>query len=354
MKLRIAVIPGDGIGKEVVAEGLKVLKKLEELSRVSFEFKEYPFGAEHYLKTGETLPDWAIEEFKKFDAIYFGAIGDPRVKPGILERGILLKMRFELDLYVNLRPVKLYHPRLTPLKGKNKIDIVFVRENTEGLYAGAGGFLRKGTPQEIAVQEMINTRFGVERVIRFAFEYAKRSGRKKVTLVDKANVLTYAHDLWERVFAEVSQEYDLETDHYYVDAMAMKMIRSPESFDVVVTPNMFGDILTDLGAEIVGGLGIAASGNINPETTGMFEPVHGSAPDIAGKRIANPLAAILSASMMLEYLNLEKESKWIEEAVKRAIAENKVTPDMNGNLKTYEVGDWVVKFLEVVANEEEG
>ncbi|WP_099209729.1 3-isopropylmalate dehydrogenase [Thermococcus henrietii] len=347
--MRIAVVPGDGIGKEVVAEGLKVLGKVEELFNVSFDFEEFPFGAEHYLKTGETLPDWAVEELGRFDAIYFGAIGDPRVKPGVLEHGILLRLRFSLDLYVNLRPVKLYHPRLTPLKGKERIDMVFVRENTEGLYAGSGGFLRKGTPNEVAVQEMINTRHGVERAIRFAFEYAVKTGRKKVTLVDKANVLTYAHDLWERVFAEVSREYaDIETDHYYVDAMAMKMVRSPEVFEVVVTPNMFGDILTDLGAEIVGGLGLAASANVNPEGTGMFEPVHGSAPDIAGKGIANPLAAILTASLMLEHLGLGDAANAVEKAVEKVIAENRVTPDLGGNLSTSQVGDAVVEALEVV------
>ncbi|AAL81064.1 3-isopropylmalate dehydrogenase [Pyrococcus furiosus DSM 3638] len=352
--IKIAVIPGDGIGKEVVAEGLKVLRKIEELSNVKFDFQEYPFGAEHYLKTGETLPDWALEEFRHFDAIYFGAIGDPRVKPGILEHGILLKLRFSLDLYVNLRPVKLYHPKLTPLKGKEKIDMVFIRENTEGLYAGAGGFLRKGTPHEVAIQEMINTRFGVERTIRFAFEYAKTKGRKKVTLVDKANVLTYAHDLWQRVFKEVASEYqEIETDHYYVDAMAMKMIRSPEIFEVVVTPNMFGDILTDLGAEIVGGLGLAASGNINPRGVSMFEPVHGSAPDIAGKGIANPLAAILTAALMLEHLGLDREASLVEKAVAKTIEENKVTPDLGGELKTSEVGNEVVKNLEVLWDEGE-
>lgn len=353
MSFKIAVVRGDGIGKEVVGEGLKVLRKVEELSGVSFEFEEYPFGAEHYLKTGELLPDWAIEEFRKTDAIYFGAVGDPRVKPGVLEHGILLKMRFDLDLYVNLRPVKLYHPRLTPLKGKERIDMVFVRENTEGLYVGSGGFLRKGTRQEVAVQEMVNTRFGVERAVRFAFDYALKTGRKRVTLVDKANVLTYAHDLWERVFAEVAREYpNIETDHYYVDAMAMKMVRSPEVFEVVVTPNMFGDILTDLGAEIVGGLGLAASGNINPEGTGMFEPVHGSAPDIAGKGIANPLAAILTASLMLEHLGLDGESKLVEKAVERVITEGKLTPDMGGSLSTPQVGDEVVKALGVLWDEE--
>ncbi|AEC52256.1 3-isopropylmalate dehydrogenase 2 [Pyrococcus sp. NA2] len=350
--IKIAVIPGDGIGKEVVEEGVKVLEKIEELSGIKFDLHEYPFGAKHYLKTGELLPDWALEELREYDAIYFGAIGDPRVKPGILERGILLKLRFSLDLYINLRPVKLYHPKLTPLKGKTRIDMIFIRENTEGLYSGAGGFLRKGTKHEIAIQEMINTRFGVERVIRFAFEYARENGRKKVTLVDKANVLTYAHDLWQRVFSEVSLEYpEIDTDHYYVDAMAMKMIRSPEIFDVVVTPNMFGDILTDLGAEIVGGLGLAASGNINPRGVSMFEPVHGSAPDIAGKGIANPLAAILTVSLMLDFLGLKRESRLVEKAVTKVIEENKVTPDLGGKFKTNEVGNAVVNALEVLWDE---
>lgn len=339
---KIAVIPGDGIGRETVTEALKVMDALS----LPLQFDEFPFGAEYYLKTGKTLEDDDLEELKNFDAILLGAVGDPRVKPGILERGILLKLRFHFNMYVNLRPAKLLDARFTPLKNKRDIDIVFVRENTEGLYAGSGGFLHKNTEYEVAIQEMINTRRGVERIVRFAMEYARKKGRKKVTLCDKSNVLTYAHDLWQRVFWELGKRYeDIKKDHEYVDALAMKLVRSPERFDVIVTPNMFGDILTDLAAELTGGLGLAASGNINPEGLSMFEPVHGSAPDIAGKGMANPMATVLAVSMLLDFLGFEREAKVIEHAVSTALREGFLTPDMGGDKRTEEVGDYLARLV---------
>ncbi|OGQ04629.1 MAG: 3-isopropylmalate dehydrogenase, partial [Deltaproteobacteria bacterium RBG_19FT_COMBO_46_12] len=284
---KIAVIPGDGTGPEVVAEGLKVLKVVSEKFNFKYQLAHYDLGGDRYLKTGEVLPDSILEELKKVDVIYLGAIGHPDVKPGILEKGILLKTRFVLDQYINLRPVKLYPGVDTPLKDKRPedIDFVVVRENTEGAYLGAGGFHKKGTPDEIAIQEAIHTRKGVERCIRYAFEYCrKRNKKKKVTLCGKTNVLTYAFDLWERTFREVAKEYeDIETDYAHVDAICMWMVKNPEWFDVIVTDNMFGDIITDLGAMIQGGLGIAAGGNINPEGVSMFEPMGGSAPKYTGK-----------------------------------------------------------------------
>jgi len=342
---KIAVIPGDGIGNETVPVALEVLRSLA----LPLEFEEFPYGAEHYLATGEVLSDESLEKLGEFNAIFLGAVGDPRVKPGVLERGLLLKLRFHFDMYVNLRPAKLIDERFTPLKGRRAgdIDVVFVRENTEGLYSGAGGFLHRGTEDEVAVQEMLNTYRGTERVIRFAFEYAKTHGRRSVTLCDKSNVLVYSHDLWQRVFRKIGAEYsEVEKRHEYVDALAMKLVRNPESFDVIVTPNLFGDILTDLAAEIVGGLGLAASGNINPQGLSMFEPVHGSAPDIAGKGVANPLATVLAAAMMLDFLGFEEQAKAVELAVESAVRQGKVTPDMGGTLHTEEVGKYLAKFLE--------
>ncbi|GAB6099901.1 3-isopropylmalate dehydrogenase [Halanaerocella petrolearia] len=350
MTKRIAVIPGDGIGPEVVSQGVKVLEKIAELSELDFEFKEFPFGAEHYLETGELVTEEAKEELAEFDAIYLGAVGDPRVEPGVLEHGILLDLRFSFDQYINLRPIRLYDSRFTPLKDKNPadIDMMIVRENTEGLYSGVGGFLKKDTEDEVATQEMVNTYKGVERVTRYAYEYAKEQGQEqKLTLCDKSNVLTYAHDLWQRVFAELGEEYQaVEQDHMLVDAMTMKMIRNPEDFDVVVTCNMFGDIITDLGAEVQGGMGLAVSGNINPEGVSMFEPVHGSAPDIAGENKANPLAAVLAASMMVEILGYPEEAAQIEEAVQSSLQADQTTPDMGGNLTTDQVGDHICSLLE--------
>src|SRR4030042_1386339 len=276
---KIAVIPGDGTGPEVVGEGLKVLKAVAQAEGFKTELTEYDLGGERYLKTSETLPDAVLAELRQMDAIFLGAIGHPKVKPGILEKGILLRIRFELDLYINLRPVRLYPGVATPLrdKGPKEIDFVIVRENTEGLYAGAGGCLKKGTPDEVAIQESINTRKGVERCIRYAFEFCRRRANgKKLTLCGQTNVLTYAFDLWERAFQELAKEYpDITTDYAHVDAICMWMVKNPEWFDVIVTDNLFGDIITDLGAMIQGGMGIAAGGNINPEGTSMFEPIGG-------------------------------------------------------------------------------
>lgn len=345
----IAVIPGDGTGPEVINEGIKVLKAVGDKYGIKFKFVNYPYGAEHYLKTGEILPDSAIAEFKDFDAIYLGAVGDPRVKPGILERGLLLKLRFDLDLYVNLRPAQLYEGVWTPLKdkGPEHINFTVIRENTEGLYAGAGGFLYKGTKNEVATQEMICTRHGTERIIRFAFEYTRKYGReKKLTMVGKTNVLTYAHDLWARVFEEVSKEYpDVKTDYAHVDATCMWMVKNPEWFDVIVTDNMFGDIITDLAAIIQGGLGVAAGGNINPNGVSMFEPMGGSAPKYTGKNVINPIAAIEAGRLMLRFLGEEEASQAIQEAVKKTV---KMMKSMNAGQMGYsttEVGDLVVKHI---------
>jgi 3-isopropylmalate dehydrogenase len=349
MKKRIALIPGDGIGKEVIPEGVKVIKAAAEVEGVDLEFVNFDFGADRYLKDGHVLDDNDLEELKKFDAIYLGAVGDPRTPAGLLERGILLKLRFDLDLYLNERPIKLYDDKYCPLKDKKQedIDFIVIRENTEDLYCGAGGFLRKGTPQEVATQEMIATRFGAERAIRYAFEVArKRNKNKTVALCDKSNVLTYAHNLWLRTFNEVAKEYpDITTQHFYVDAICMKMVRNPDIFDVIVTPNMFGDIITDLGAEIQGGMGTAVSGNINPETVSMFEPVHGSAPDIAGQGIANPIATVLAGAQMMDTLGFGSIASKMEKAVIKAMEEKETTGDMGGKLSTSQAGDILAKFV---------
>jgi 3-isopropylmalate dehydrogenase len=347
---KIAVIPGDGTGPEVVSEGIKVLNAAASRDGFTLKLDTFDFGGDRFLKTGEVLPDSAADELRKFDAIFLGAIGHPDVKPGILEKGILLRLRFELDQYINLRPVKLYPGVACPLKdkGPEHIDFVVVRENTEGLYAGAGGFLKKGTPDEVAVQESINTRKGVERCIRYAFEYCrKRNREKKLTLCGKTNVLTYAFDLWERTFNEVSREYtDIKPDYAHVDAITMWFVKNPEWFDVIVTDNMFGDIITDLGAMIQGGMGIAAGGNINPEGVSMFEPIGGSAPKYAGQNKINPLAAISAAGLMLEYLGEEKTGRDIENAVMRVTQKDiKSLAAGQMGLSTTEVGDLVVKYL---------
>jgi 3-isopropylmalate dehydrogenase len=345
----IAVIPGDGTGPEVVNQGIKVLNAISKKFNIEFKFKEFPFGGEHYLNTGETLPDSAIEELRKFDAIYLGAIGHPKVKPGILEVGILLKLRFSLDQYINLRPVKLYPNVETPLANKKPedIDFVIVRENTEGLYLGAGGFLKKGTPDEVAIQEMINTRKGVERCIRYAFEFArKRNKAKKLTLCAKTNVLIYAHDLWMRAFEEVAKDYpDITTDYAHVDATTMWMVKNPEWFDVIVTCNMFGDIITDLGAMIQGGMGIAAGGNINPEGVSMFEPIGGSAPKYTGQNVINPMAAIFSVQMMLETLAEEKAAKAVELSAANVITRMKSMSAGKMGYGTSEIGDMVAEGI---------
>ncbi|MBW2505935.1 MAG: 3-isopropylmalate dehydrogenase [Deltaproteobacteria bacterium] len=347
---KIAVMGGDGTGPEVAAEGVKVLKAAAEKFEFKLELTDFDYGGERYLRTGEVLPDNAVAELTKHDAIFLGAIGHPEVKPGILEKGILLSLRFALDQYINLRPVILYPNVDTPLKdkGPEDIDFVVVRENTEGLYAGAGGVLKKGTPDEVAVQESINTRKGVERCIRFAFDYArKRNKRKQVTLCGKTNVLTYAFDLWERTFYEVAKEYpDIKTDYAHVDATCMWMVKNPEWFDVIVTDNMFGDIITDLGAMIQGGMGIAAGGNINPEGVSMFEPIGGSAPKYTGKNVINPLAAIGAAQMMLDYLGETEAAQAIENAIRWTVAE-KLDSLSAGKMGygTKEVGDLVAEAV---------
>lgn len=347
---RIAVIPGDGIGPEVVREGLKALSAVAEVSGLRYELVNYDFGGERYLRTGETLPDSVLDELRQMDAIYLGAIGHPKVAPGILERDILLKLRFGLDQYINLRPIKLYPRVETPLKdkGPEDIDFVVVRENTECLYIGVGGFLKKGTPDEVATQLMIYTRKGTERCIRWAFEFtARRNKKRKLTLCDKANVLTYGHDLWRRVFAEVGKEYpDIEKDYAFVDATTMWMVKNPEWFDVIVTCNMFGDIITDLGAMIQGGMGIAASANINPEGVSMFEPIHGSAPKYAGKNVANPLASICAVQMMFDQLGEKKAATILENAVIDVLGSGKLKDlSTRGGLHTDEIGDIVVKRI---------
>jgi len=342
----IAVMGGDGTGPEVVAEGIKVLRAAAAKFDFQVDLTDYDFGGDRYLRTGEVLPDDAADRLRKHDAIFLGAIGHPDVKPGILEKGILLNLRFALDQYINLRPVILYPNVETPLKdkGPQDIDFVVVRENTEGLYAGAGGVLKKGTADEVAIQESINTRKGVERCIRYAFEYArKRNKRKKVTLCGKTNVLTFAFDLWERAFYEVAREYpDIETDYAHVDATCMWMVKNPEWFDVIVTDNMFGDIITDLGAMIQGGMGIAAGGNINPEGVSMFEPIGGSAPKYTGKNVINPLAAIGAAQMMLYHLGEAAAATAVEDAIRYVVAE-KLESLSAGKMGygTSEVGDLV-------------
>jgi 3-isopropylmalate dehydrogenase len=347
---KIGVIPGDGTGPEVVAEGIKVLDAAARKFDFAFDYTVYDVGGGRYLKTGETLPDSVLSEFKAQDALYLGAIGHPDVKPGILEKGILLTARFELDQYINLRPVKLYEGVETPLrnKGPEDIDFVVVRENTEGLYTGAGGFLKKGTPDEIAIQESINTRKGVERCLRFAYEYTiKRNKRKKLTLCAKTNVLTYASNLWERTFYELSPEYpEVRTDYAHVDATCMWMVKNPEWFDVIVTDNLFGDIITDLGAIIQGGLGVACGGNINPGCVSMFEPMGGSAPKYTGKNVINPIAAILSASMMLDVLGEQEAAGVIEQAVMRALKTEFKSMDAGKmGLGTREVGDLIASYV---------
>ena len=357
-KVKVAVIRGDGIGPEVIQESLKVLDKVKPLLNSQLDFTEYHLGAAQYLKTKEAMPESIWKELVSSDVILLGAVGDPRVAPGILEREILLKIRFDLDLYINLRPCFLYEGAYTPLKHKDSKDIHFVvvRENTESVYTGIGGVFKKGTPDEVAIQEDVNTRKGVERCIRYAFDYCKNYGRKKtLTLVDKANVLTHAHSLWRRAFEEVGQEYgSVQRNGIYVDAACMDFVRKPEIFDVIVTNNIFGDIITDLGAIISGGLGFAASANINASRklgsghcAALFEPVHGSAPDIAGKGCANPIAAILAARMMLDYLGESAASKKIEAAVCKAVQTGKLFKPDSSDLavSTSHVGDAVLSLL---------
>src|SRR2546423_4414386 len=341
MAKKIAVVPGDGIGKEVIAAALQVM----QAAQAPVEFTHFDWSADRYLKDGTTIPpDGFAMLARDFDAIFLGALGDPRVPSNIHAKEILLGMRFKMDLYANVRPVKLLDEFLCPLKGvkPEHVDFVVVRENTEGPYVDAGGVLKQGTPDEIATQEDFNTRKGVERIIRFAFDLARKQGRKKVLMSDKSNVMTYAGGLWQRTFKEVAAQYsDLQSSHMYVDALCMHMVRDPRQFDVIVTNNMFGDIITDLAAALQGGLGMAASGNIHPGKTSMFEPVHGSAPPFAGKNLANPFGAILTAAMMLNHLGLTREAEKIEAAVLEAVRQKKTTQDIGGALGTREAGDWV-------------
>jgi 3-isopropylmalate dehydrogenase len=348
-KKRIAVIPGDGIGREVVPQALKAI----EASGAAVEFSEFDWGADRYLRDGMTVPpDGFAMLARDFDAILAGAFGDPRVKTNIHAKEILLGMRFKMDLYANVRPVSLLDAGLCPLKGiePKDVDFVVIRENTEGVYTDAGGVFKQGTPDEIAIQEDINTRKGVERIIRYAFEYCEQhrkldgSPRQSVLMCDKSNAMTYAGGLWQRVFKEVSAQYpQIKPQHMYVDALCMQMVRDPRPFDVIVTNNMFGDIITDLAAGLQGGLGMAASGNIHPGKTSMFEPVHGSAPPIAGKNMANPFGAILTAAMMLGHLGFAKEAEKIEAAVLEAVRQKKTTQDVGGTLGTREAGEWVTE-----------
>ncbi len=350
-KYDIAVIPGDGTGPEVVAEGLKVLEAVSRKGGFGLAFRHFSLGGEHYKRTGETLTDQMLESLTQCDAIFLGAIGDPDVPPGILEKGVLLRLRFALDQYINLRPIKLYPGVETPIKdkGPDEIDFVVVRENTEGLYAGSGGILRQGTPHEVAIQESVSTRMGVERCVRYAFETCRRRNKaKKLTLCGKTNVLTYTFGLWERTFKEVAKDYpDVETDYAHVDALCMWMIKNPEWFDVIVTENMFGDIITDLGAMVQGGMGVAAGGNINPDGVSMFEPIGGSAPKYTGKGIINPVGAILAAKLMLETLGEPGAANLIEKAVMKVLRQ-----DLKGvaagkmGYSTSEVGDLIVQFIE--------
>ena len=344
---RIAVIPGDGIGQEVIPQAVKVI----QASGAAVQFTDFDWGADRYLRDQTTVPpDGFAMLGRAFDAILAGAFGDPRVKTNIHAKEILLGMRFKMDLYANVRPVRLLDAALCPLKGiePKDVDFVVLRENTEGVYTDAGGVFKQGTADEIATQEDINTRKGVERIIRYAFQYCERqtkvdgSPRKKVLMCDKSNAMTHAGGLWQRVFKEVSGEYPrIAAQHMYVDALCMQMVRDPRQFDVIVTNNMFGDIITDLAAGLQGGLGMAASGNIHPGKTSMFEPVHGSAPPIAGKNMANPFGAILTAAMMLAHLGMAAEAEKIEGAVFDAVRQKKTTQDIGGELGTKEAGEWV-------------
>jgi 3-isopropylmalate dehydrogenase len=342
---RVAVVPGDGIGKEVTPEAIKAVRAVVASARRQIEFVEFDWGADKFLREGVTLPSGAVEMLStEFDAILFGALGDPRVPSNQHAADILLGLRFKLDLFVNARPVELFHERLTPLRDRSAQDVNFMvfRENTEGLYVGVGGFFKKGTPDELAVQEDVNSRKGVERIIRYAFEYARKNQLRRVCMSDKSNAMTFAHDLWQRVFKEVRQEYsEIESRHLYIDTLAMEVVRDPRQFDVIVTCNLFGDIISDLGAQLAGGLGLAPSGNIHPGRTSLFEPVHGSAPNIVGKGIANPLGSILSAGMMLDFLGWGAEADRLKQAVRAAVNENVVTRELGGSKQTAEVGDWV-------------
>jgi 3-isopropylmalate dehydrogenase len=346
---RIAVIPGDGIGIDVTRESMRVLRRVNEVFGAQMEFVEFDWGAEKYLREGIALPEGAFETFRKdFHAILFGAVGDPRVPDQKHAAEILLALRFGLDLYANVRPVRLFHERLCPLKGFGVDDVNFtvVRENTEGAYVNSGGVFKKGTPDEVATQVEVHTRKGVDRIVEYAFQYAERHGKTKVCMSDKSNVMGYAGDLWQRCFKEAAARHPgVKTSHLYIDALCLLMVRQPQDFQVVVTNNMFGDIVTDLAAALQGGLGMAASGNINPGNVSLFEPVHGSSPPLAGKNIANPMGSILTAGMMLEHIGLKEAARAVENAVIACVNEGQTTQDAGGKLGTREVGDAVLAKL---------
>ena len=347
--LRIAVVPGDGIGVEVTAEAVRALQAVSAASGRHVRLTHFEWGADHYLKTGITLPDGALEMLQAgFDAVLLGAMGDPRVPDNRHAADILLGMRFRLDLYVNYRPVRLFHEKLCPLKNvlPRDVDFAVFRENTEGLYVMMGGNFKKGTADEVATEVDLNTRKGVERIIRHAFEHARTHGRTKVTMADKSNVLVHAHDLWQRVFKSVAPEYPgIEASHLYVDNLTLQLVREPAQFQVIVTSNMFGDIVTDLAAGLQGGLGMAASGNIHPGRLSLFEPVHGSAPKVAGQNVANPMGSILSAGLMLEHLGWAEEARRVEDAVRWAVENDRTTSDIGGTLGTREVGAAIAERL---------
>jgi len=346
--MRIAVIAGDGIGRDVTAEAMKVLQSVGDVFGRRVDLEHLPWSADHYLKTGETLPPNGYQFLREFDAIFVGALGDPRVSDNRHARDILLGTRFELDLYVNYRPVRLIDDRLSPLKDRGTKDINFVvfRENTEGVYVSVGGRFKAGTEDEVAIQEEVNTYKGVHRIIRHAFEHAKTHGLTKVCMADKSNAMQQGHALWQRVFKEVAPQFPgITATHQYIDAMAMFLVKDPGQYQVIVTNNLFGDIITDIGGALQGGLGMAASGNIHPGKTSLFEPVHGSAPPLAGKNVANPIGAILSTALMLETLGARDESKAIEAAVEQAVRAGQTTSDIGGTLGTREAGDYIVKHI---------
>jgi 3-isopropylmalate dehydrogenase len=350
---KVAVIPGDGVGKEVTREAVRALEAATAGSGPPLELVEWPHGADRYLETGEAITDAEFATLEaEYDAILLGALGDPRVPGNEHARRILLGMRFRLDLYVNFRPVRLFHERLTPLRDRGPADIDFVlfRENTEGVYVGMGGVFKQGTPDEVAIQEDVNTRKGVERIVRAAFDHARRHGRSRVTMSDKANAMEFAGGLWRRVFAEVAAEYPgIESEALYVDMLAMDLVRRPDRYQVIVTGNLFGDILSDLGSQLAGGLGLSPSGNIHPGRIGLFEPVHGSAPDIAGQDVANPFAAVLTAGLLLDHLGRSAEAARLEEAVRGCIAAGETTPDLGGTLGTSACGDAIVRRVRAAA-----
>jgi 3-isopropylmalate dehydrogenase len=356
--MRIAVVPGDGIGVETTAEAMKVVRTVGEVFGRQFELETFPWGADHYLQTGVTMPANGYAMLRdSFDAIFIGALGDPRVPDNRHARDILLGTRFELDLYVNYRPVKLLDQRLCPLKNRSVSDVNFVvlRENTEGLYVSVGGRFKAGTVDEIAIQEELNTYKGVHRIVKHAFEFAVANGRRTVCMADKSNAMTDGHALWQRVFRELARQYpSIQPRHLYIDALALLMVQDPSQFDVIVTNNLFGDIITDLGAALQGGLGLAASGNLHPGRTSMFEPVHGSAPPLAGKNVANPMGAILSAALMLEYQGLKTEAGAIEAAVQEAVATGNGTKEIGGSLGTRETGDYIAAQIRTTRRDAEG